>query len=197
MLTKSFEIKNIELKQSESNNFKFSGYASTFGNIDYHSDVIEKGAFKRSISKNVPVLYNHKKQIGWATKMKEDSKGLYVEAEILSDPDLQTSKEAVVFIKSAIEKGFSMGLSIGGVPLEYKRLSKGNKSYFLISDFELLEFSVTPTPANPQAQITDMKSFLNSDKEVINDRIELINHMSKHFLFKHLYYDLLTKMNNK
>jgi len=64
---------------------RVSGYASLFGQIDLGKDVIEPGAFKRSLNtrgaQGVRMLFQHDpaEPIGsWAT-IREDARGLYVE----------------------------------------------------------------------------------------------------------------------
>ena len=66
-------FKQGELKDIDDNLGIVSGYGSIFGNLDSDNDIIEKGAYKRTIKNNgkrVKYIYNHQidKPIG---KMKE------------------------------------------------------------------------------------------------------------------------------
>jgi hypothetical protein len=68
----------------------FEGYGAVFGNMDYHRDVIEPGAFAKSLlqreregRKLPPMFSNHglangRDPIGVWEKMSEDATGLYV-----------------------------------------------------------------------------------------------------------------------
>jgi HK97 family phage prohead protease len=77
------EIKTVSDKGSKKT---FEAYASTFGNMDHHDDVIMKGAFIESLKKRNPKLaYQHDvtKLVGVITAAEEDDKGLLVRGEFL------------------------------------------------------------------------------------------------------------------
>ncbi len=63
----------------------FAGYASVFGEVDLGKDVIERGAFRASLTERgaggVRMLYQHdpNEPIGAWTLIREDERGLYVE----------------------------------------------------------------------------------------------------------------------
>ena len=66
------------------------GYASVFNNTDSDKDIIQKGAFKRSIkalgpdgADRIKLLAQHKldRPIGKMVVLNEDSNGLYMEAK--------------------------------------------------------------------------------------------------------------------
>jgi len=75
-------IEDVELDGS------FSGYASVFGLPDLGNDVIERGAFARSLAKGgvsgVRMLWQHDaaEPIGVWTAIREDARGLYVEGRL-------------------------------------------------------------------------------------------------------------------
>jgi hypothetical protein len=65
----------------------FEGYASVFGNMDDGGDVMQGGAFTKTIQENmhrIKVLYMHQlySVIGRPLRLQEDSKGLEFEAKI-------------------------------------------------------------------------------------------------------------------
>jgi uncharacterized protein len=85
--------------------------ASVFGNIDLGGDVVEPGAFTRTLMhKNgeVPILWQHdtKQPIGIG-KARETKAGLEISGELV----LQTSKaqEAYQLMKRGVLKGLSIG----------------------------------------------------------------------------------------
>ena len=143
----------------------FSGYASTFGNLDRVQDKMMKGCFEKSITQNKgkwAVLFNHKNQIGINLSAHEDSHGLYVTSKIfIGDDDLPKSKEAWALIKAMSKEKVSMGLSIGGLvkKLKYVQNEDCKKSFWEIHEFEIVEHSVTPIPCNASAEIQSHKSF--------------------------------------
>ena len=67
----------------------FEGYAAAYGNADSDNDIIEQGAFAKSIkegfpSKSIKVLWQHdaRQPIGLPVEMREDSRGLWVKSRI-------------------------------------------------------------------------------------------------------------------
>ena len=65
-------------------NTRLEGYASVFGTLDHHNDIIIKGAFASSIRKKIKLLWQHDtlKPIGIIHRLAEDDFGLKIEAEI-------------------------------------------------------------------------------------------------------------------
>lgn len=136
------------------------GIASSFDNVDLQGDRMLPGAFKQSIkkfkksNKLVPMLSGHSmdKVIGGfdPAKMKETANGLWVEGQI--DLDTQRGKEDF----SLMKKGFMTGLSIGGFidPADIEMKSDGTRD---IKNFIMMEISVTPIPANEEAQVEEVK----------------------------------------
>ena len=80
-------FKNGTLSDIDENLGIVSGYGSIFGNVDSDMDIIEKGAYKRTLKNNgnrVKYIYNHQidKHIGRMKELVEDEKGLKFTAEI-------------------------------------------------------------------------------------------------------------------
>lgn len=84
-----YEIKSgFEIKDMDSAKREVAVYLAKFGNVDSDNDVIQKGAFKKSIQERGPqaasnrkiaFLRHHdwEKQIGVFTKLQEDDNGLF------------------------------------------------------------------------------------------------------------------------
>lgn len=84
-----YEIKSgFEIKDMDSSKREVAVYLAKFGNVDSDNDVIQKGAFKKSIQERGPqaasnrkiaFLRHHdwEKQIGVFTKLQEDDNGLF------------------------------------------------------------------------------------------------------------------------
>ncbi len=117
----------------------FEGYASFFNNIDAYDDIIEKGAFRKTISENrsrIKVLWQHdaNEPIGLPIDMTEDDNGLYVKAKIsMTD----TGKKAMTLIKDGVITEMSIGYDV--VKDDYKML--GTKRVRLLKEVKLWEFS--------------------------------------------------------
>ena len=130
----------------------FTGYAGIFAIEDLQNDIIERGAFKRTLDHSngsVPILWQHKPEepIGVGLEAKEDSNGLYVRGQL--NLDTQRGKEAY----SLLKQGAIKGLSIGYDPVK-KEYKDGKR---ILKEIKLYEYSVVTFPAQPLANILDIK----------------------------------------
>lgn len=168
---------NFILKNFQDDGF-FEGYASVFDVPDCYNDVIVKGAFKKSLfdwskQKSLPkMLWQHdvKNPIGFWTCIEEDSYGLKVKGQILTD--IQKGKEAYSFLK----KGIINELSIGFQLIKFTNCT--SRGYRIIKEVDLQEISLVTFAANKLAKITDVKD-VNSNhfylqKNILN-KLEQIN----------------------
>ena len=155
------EVKS-ELKayddESESKEFGlFEGYGSVFGNKDLGNDVIEKGAFTKSIrrrsNKGVKLLYQHKSDmpIGVFDEIREDDHGLVVKGRLALKT--QAGAEAYELLKMGALDGLSIGFKINPEEVSYDRRS--NKR--IIKEVDLMEVSLVTFPMNPQATVRSVK----------------------------------------
>ncbi|GAA3873005.1 HK97 family phage prohead protease [Celeribacter arenosi] len=131
---------------------KIEGYASLFGIKDTGGDVVQKGAYARSLStlsqkgRRVKMLWQHDpaQPIGIWDEVHEDAKGLFVKGRLLTE--LQQGREAVALI----EAGAIDGLSIGYRTLRAQKDQKGAR---LLSELELWEVSLVTFPMLPEARL--------------------------------------------
>lgn len=131
----------------------FSGYAAVFGNVDSGGDVIEPGAFTKTIAENqdrVKILALHNDcwlPIGRPLELREDSKGLFIKAKI-SDTSMGRD------IKVLLKDGVLCELSIGYDPVVFEYDEKGIRH---LKEVKLWEVSVVTWAMNQEAVITDYK----------------------------------------
>ena len=142
----------------------FEGYASIFGNVDLQRDVVEPGAFTKTIEDikrtgtKLKAYWTHmltgvKSEIGYWVDFIQDQHGLFVKG--FCDLGTDIGKLVHDLIKLQLVKGLSIGYSVvkaakdGGI----RRLE----------EVTLHEISITPTPANPQATITNFKSLCHGE----------------------------------
>jgi HK97 family phage prohead protease len=156
MLTKHFEF---ELKTLEDSG-TFEGLASTYGNIDLGGDVVEPGAFTKSLSQksSVPILYQHNQKQPIGLGYLEDSEsGLKIRGELVLD--VPEAKSAYALMK----KGVLRGLSIGYRPVRevFDASIKANR----LQEIALHEVSVVTFPMNEQATIGAVKAATIRDFE--------------------------------
>ena len=148
---------------------KFEGYASYFNNIDAYDDIIERGAFKKTIAENrgrVKVLWQHdaSEPIGIPEEMIEDDNGLYVKAKIsMTD----TGKKAMTLIRDGVITEMSIGYDV--VKDDYKMM--GNRRVRMLKEVRLWEFSPVTFAANDKAKIMKMRSLLENVKNANIDNV--------------------------
>lgn len=160
-MTPKVEVKSFELeiKDADSNGM-IRGFASTFGNVDLGMDVVDKGAFKKSIKESKglwPILADHdpSKQIGWNLRAEEDEKGLYVEGKL--DLNVQSAREKYSLAKTAQELGAKMGLSIGYMVVKAEP-DREKPMVRRLKELKLFEYSLVTFPMNTEAMITSAKA---------------------------------------
>ena len=133
------------------------GYASRFGERDRGDDIVEAGAFKRSLRAKqygrIPMLFGHnqsKPPVGVWTELKEDAVGLHAKGRII------TASEYGRHVYELLKAGADMGLSIGYRAKVAEHDNK--KGVRLLKEVELAEISLVPIPMLETARITSVKA---------------------------------------
>ncbi|MFC3097370.1 HK97 family phage prohead protease [Alteraurantiacibacter palmitatis] len=147
----------------------FEGYGAVFGNVDSYGDVIEKGAFRKSIAEAKKsgiwpaMLMQHG---GWAmsaddltplgiwTGMEEDDKGLWVQG-ILAETLRANEARALLTMKP---RPALSGMSIGYRARKFTLGTKPDEPRRRLHEVELVEISLVTFPANPKARVHSAKS---------------------------------------
>jgi len=156
--TFGYEIKAL------SDDGTFEGYAEIFGNVDSVGDIARKGCFAKTLAEHkgiVPVLNIHGHQVGLGLEAHEDDIGLYVKGEI--NLLVQEGREAHALAKQQFSHGAKMGLSIGYYAIDFSYDTNGVRT---LKSVDLIEYSLTPFPANKLAGITSIKSLLEGKNEL-------------------------------
>ncbi len=142
---------------------EFTGYASTFGDVDLGGDIVEKGAFKKTLRESqgrIPVLDHHDptRQIGWNLEAREDDRGLLVRG--LLDLNVRVARERHSLMKMAVQVGGRTGLSIGFRAIK-EEPDKKNPMIRRLKEIQLFEYSVVTFPMNTEASVTSIKARQN------------------------------------
>ena len=160
------EIKAYEDEEEENKDYgKFEGYGSVFGNKDLGNDVIQTGAFTKSLKKKKPqdikLLYQHKSDmpIGVFDEIKEDGNGLYVKGRLALQT--QAGKEAYELMKMGALDGLSIGFRVNPDEVSYDKRSRKR----IIKEVELMEVSLVTFPMNPKAKVRSVKGDEISKRE--------------------------------
>ncbi len=162
-LTVAFEVKQFT---EEDELFRFEGFASTFGNLDFDDDVILPGAFRESLKKRTPVLlwqHNTGEPIGMPEEIFEDSDGLILKGVLPKADDLVRGR-IIPQMKIGSIKSMSIGFSI---PVEGSFTENGIR---FIKAIELFEVSLVTFPANPMALVSGFKTVVPFQNLPLADR---------------------------
>lgn len=160
----SKQFKAFEFKVSEAGDDGkigyIEGYASTFGNCDLGDDIVDKGAFKKTIKEKkgvFPILLDHNpsKPIGWNVEASEDDVGLKIKGEVQLITEEARNRYALA--KRAKDLGTKMGLSIGYMTVKGEP-DKERPSVRRLKELKLFEYSFVTFPMNEKATITGVKS---------------------------------------
>ncbi|MGS1095944.1 HK97 family phage prohead protease [Aquamicrobium terrae] len=152
-----YERKFVELTVDEVEpDGSFSGYASLFGVVDLGKDVVEPGAFAKSLRRRkvsgIRMLYQHDaaQPIGVWTEIREDRRGLFVRGRLT--PGVQRADEVLALLRS----GALDGLSIGFKAVRTRRDAASGTRRILEAD--LWEISVVTFPMQPAARVETVKA---------------------------------------
>ncbi len=155
----------VEFKFSDEG--KFSGYASVYGNVDLGGDIILPGAYDETL-KNRPqpirMFYNHSQSwpIGKWLTFESDAKGLRVEGELTPGNSVAND------VKASMRHGTLDGLSIG-----YRIPSGGSEKdgkLRRLKKIHLVEISVVTEPMDQHARV---------DQESIKSVIDTLDSLSQ------------------
>jgi HK97 family phage prohead protease len=149
-VTKDFSFRLKSLKDDGT----FEGLAAVYGNEDLGGDIIEPGAFTKTIKdKNgvVPILWQHdsREPIGRGD-LKDTKEGLAITGKLVLESDVAT--KAYALMKADVLQGLSIGYDT--VVSEYDRENDIRR----LKELKLWEVSVVTFPMNPKATISAVKA---------------------------------------
>ena len=152
---KKLEFRNFEIKSMDINpsgEMFIEGYGAIFGNVDSYEDIIEKGAFTKTLSENkgrIAFCYQHEidEPIGKIEDIKEDNIGLWLRVRI---------SDACDEIKTKLKEGILKEMSVGFQTIisTYDE----NTDIRTIKEVKLWEVSLVTIAANPLAVVMQLKS---------------------------------------
>lgn len=144
----------LDLKAAPAEDGTFEGYASVFGVVDQGYDVVERGAFVKSLARRKPkMLWQHEmdKPIGVWDEVREDERGLYVKGRLLTD--VAKGREALALLKAGALDSMSIGYRTVEATME-----QGDRMIRKLLEVDLFEISIVTFPMLPDAKVTGVKS---------------------------------------
>lgn len=147
---------------------QFTAYASAFGNVDSYGDIVEKGAFLKSLREHkkndtMPALlwqHHYDEVCGKIIDAKEDEFGLLVTGQF--NLASECGKNTYAHVKAGDVKTLSIGYLVQSYDIE--NASKG-ESIRRLSAVDLWECSIVTFPANPKARVQSVKKDLPTLRE--------------------------------
>ena len=136
----------------------FSGYGSIFGNEDQGNDVVQKGAFTKSLNtrpaSKVKMLFQHKtdEPIGVFEDIREDEKGLFVKGRLALGT--QKGRETYELLKLGALDGMSIGFRADPKKQGYNENKRGVRT---LKEVDLMEISLVTFPMNEEALVQSVK----------------------------------------
>lgn len=135
----------------------FSGHAAIFGEVNQHREIVQRGAFQRSLAEHQangswPLMrYEHRPgdEVGAWDAIREDDRGLFVAGRFLLET--RSGAEAHTRVKRRAINGLSIGFNIRGST----RRPDGVR---VLTDIDLQEISIVGLPSARGARITDIRS---------------------------------------
>jgi len=144
-ITFPFEVKAV----TEEGHFE--GYAAIFNRPDLHKEIIEPGAFTKTLQegKTRPVLWYHNPMIPLGvTEVEADKKGLKVNGQL--NMDVQAAREK----RSLMQQGAIRGLSFGFKTI----IDLWQDAKRILKEIKLYEISPVTFQMHPAALISAVKS---------------------------------------
>lgn len=162
-------LNELKLAPSAAGEMTFTGYGAVFGNIDSYGDVIQQGAFAKTLHEArtsgvwPAMLEQHggfglsasdMTPIGVWTELEEDSVGLKVAGKLAP-----TARGQEMYALMKMEPRAAInGLSIGYMPVKWRMRSTPEEPRRTLEEVALREISPVTFPANGKARVSSVKS---------------------------------------
>jgi uncharacterized protein len=146
------EIK-FEVKEIVGDAGEFVGLASVFDNVDAGGDLVEHGAFTKTLAdknSSVPVLWAHDPSaIVGIGRLRETQQGLEINGQLVLDSN-DIAKKAYALMKAGAVRGLSIGYDVTRSVIQ-----DGIRH---LKELKLYEVSLTGFPMNEAAVVTAVKT---------------------------------------
>lgn len=171
------EFKKMRFKMDDYNEEEgiFSGYGAVFENIDSGGDIIEPGAFTKTLAEGwerVKVLALHNDcwlPIGRPIELREEPNGLFISGKI---SDTTMGRDVKVLLKDRVLNE----LSIGYDPIIFDYDENGIRH---LREIKLWEVSVVTWAMNSEAVITSYKSMEERAEQALAIKQNLLQELKE------------------
>ncbi|EYB67407.1 Phage prohead protease, HK97 family [Deinococcus phoenicis] len=164
------ETKSLTIEVKAEGEGIITAYAAAFGNTDSYGDVIQRGAFVKTVSERkdkIKVLYNHdyysQLPVGKPVSLVEDSYGLLTSTKM---SQTQMGQDIYTLAQEGALDSMSIGYSAYKAEYPDDDASRQSGIWRVITEAKLYEYSFVPFPANEGAVITGIKSGADLEREI-------------------------------
>ena len=179
--TKQFDIKSV------SDTGELTGYFSTYQPVaDSYGDCVAPGCFTETIKawgekgKHIPLVWNHNMDdpemiIGQVDKIEDDEYGPLMTAHFYDTPKAQAARN-LMKEGSVYQFSYAYAIDAARKPDESEKAADPNINQVLEA-VSLMEITITPTPAQPLAEMVSVKAGRRnskSDEDKIKQAIALL-----------------------
>lgn len=168
-----YKMKQFDIK-SVSDTGELTGYFSTYKPVaDSYGDCVAPGCFTETIKawgekgKHIPLVWNHNMDdpemiIGQVDKIEDDEYGPLMTAHFYDTPKAQAARN---LMKEGSIYQFSYAFSVDSArkPNENEKAADPNINQVLEA-VSLMEITITPTPAQPLAEMVSIKAGRRNSK---------------------------------
>ena len=180
--TKQFNVKSV------SDAGEITAYFSVYKTVaDSYGDCIAPGCFTETIKaweekgKHIPLVWNHNMDdpeliIGQVDKIEDDEYGPLMTAHFYDTPKAQAARN-LMKEGSVYQFSYAYAIDAARKPDENEKAADPNINQVLEA-VSLMEITITPTPAQPLAEMVSVKSGRRnrkSDEDTIRQIISLAN----------------------
>lgn len=171
------ELKTLSLDvKSMKEDGSFTGLLSVYDVIDSHNDVVERGAYTKTLQESggrVPLLWQHDPKYPIGTlDLKDGQQGLEASGQLLLDDAVPQAKTAYALLKAGVIKGMSIG---------YKAIRKKQEdSIRRLREVKLFEGSLVTFGACPGAVVQQVKSEPGESKDFL-DELQALEIAARHW----------------
>lgn len=146
----------------------FIGYAAIFNNVDSVGDMVQPGAFTKSLENfgvdgaGIACYWGHQmndpmKCIGWTTSAVQDERGLKVAVDL----DLENPVAAQVY--RLMQKGVLNQMSFAYAVKDYEWVTTADgQEYCFLKELDIHEVSVVQVGANRETELLSVKNHVES-----------------------------------
>ena len=178
--TKQFDIKSV------SDTGELTGYFSTYQPVaDSYGDCVAPGCFTETIKawaekgKFIPLVWNHNMDdpemiIGQVDKIEDDEYGPLMTAHFYDTPKAQAARN-LMKEGSVYQFSYAYAIDAARKPNESEKAADPNINQVLEA-VSLMEITITPTPAQPLAEMVSVKAGARNSKKDADAIMEAIRH---------------------